>query len=91
MSARRIAIFLTCLVVASCASEPDVRSQRNDVDAVKADREIGRPIIGNAINSDTRGPAAPSVNSGDGTPSVGTGIVPSDLGLSLTPGFPVTR
>jgi len=91
MSPRGTAVMvLACLLAASCGSDP-ARSQRSLSDTLDSDRNAGRAIIGNAINSDTRGPAAPSVNSGDGTPAAGTGIVPADSGLGLTPGFPITR
>jgi hypothetical protein len=84
-----LAIVAACFLAAACASQPP--SQRSLRDDLNADRNAGTAVIGNALNSDTRGPAAPSVNSGDGTPSTGTGIVPADSALGLVPGFPVTR
>lgn len=60
------AIVLACLLAASRGSDP-TRNQRNLSDSLNSDRNAGMAIIGNSINSDTRGPAAPSVNSGDGT------------------------
>jgi hypothetical protein len=84
-----LAIVAACLLAGACASHPS--SQRSLRDDFNADRNAGRAVIGNGLNYDTRGPAAPSVNSGDGTPSTGTGIVPSDSALGLTPGFPISR
>jgi hypothetical protein len=88
MNAQSLAIAVACLLAASCASDPGSR----DSNAARSDRNAGNAFVGNALNSDTRGPAAPSVNSGDGTPAIGTGVGgQSDSALGFQPGFPVTR